>query len=180
MSLVVRRVVLTGATAFALLGIVAPSYAETEDQCEQHMFDSGGTCIDEGNGNWSLSSDGDSDGSGAAGAFGVLFVLVILIGIGATIWKVTTARKLAREAGMDPDLATGMTLLTDDGLSATYLASSLRRPEPSGQPTPSNPRTPAPAAPAAARLAELKGLLDAGAITQVEYDDRRKAIIDSV
>jgi hypothetical protein len=30
------------------------------------------------------------------------------------------------------------------------------------------------------RLAELKGLLDQGVLTQAEYDARRRAIIDSI
>jgi hypothetical protein len=31
------------------------------------------------------------------------FVLVVIIGIGTTIWRVTTSQKLAKQSGMDPD-----------------------------------------------------------------------------
>jgi hypothetical protein len=78
---------------------------------------------------------------------------------------------------MDAGLATRMTLLTDDGLEATYLASSLRPAvTPATRPTPAA----APTRDVATRLAELTGLLDQGVVTQAEYDARRQAIIDSV
>jgi hypothetical protein len=110
-------------------------------------------------------------GGGIPGWFGAFFALAVLIGIGTTIWKVTTAQKLAKRSGMDPGLATQVTLLGDDGLDATYLAANLR-----GQTQPTTP----PAPDTASRLAELKNLLDQGLVTQQEYDERRKAIIDSV
>ena len=84
---------------------------------------------------------------------------------------------------MDPGLATQMTLLSDDGLEATYLASSLRRPASDPAPDPVSDSAPAITSTpptAAARLEELKSLLDRGLVTQEEYDERRKAIIDSV
>jgi len=108
-----------------------------------------------------------------SGGFGGLFVLFIVIGIGITIFKVTMARSMARRSGMSEGDATAMTLLDDNGLSATYLASNLRPPAPA-------PDTQAAPASSAARLAELRSLLDGGLITQAEYDERRKAIIDSV
>jgi hypothetical protein len=131
----------------------------------------------------SYADDGDflapDPGGGIPGWFVGLFVLIVLIGIGTTIWRVTTAQKLAQKSGMDPGLATQMTLLSKDGLDATYLAASLRgdqRPaEPAGAET-----SPSPAPTTAARLEELKGLLDRGLVTQTEYDARRQAIIDSV
>jgi hypothetical protein len=55
-----------------------------------------------------------------------MFVLAAVAGVGLTIWRVSLARDLARESGMDPDRATAVTLLSDDGLDATYLASSRR------------------------------------------------------
>jgi hypothetical protein len=67
-----------------------------------------------------------------------------------------------------------MTLLSDDGLDATYLAANLRGTQAANQ------ATPPPSATTAARLEELKSLLDRGLVTQSEYDERRKAIIDSV
>jgi Short C-terminal domain len=118
-------------------------------------------------------------GGGIPGWFIAWGVLVAIVGIGATVWRVSTAQKLAKRSGMDPGLATKMTLLSDDGLDATYLAASLR-----GQatPPPETPPTTATASPGATaeRLEELKSLLDGGLVTQAEYDERRKAIIDSV
>ena len=101
-----------------------------------------------------------------------LLGLAISAGIGFTVWKVSTARRMARDAGMDEGDATAMTLLSDDGFEATYLASNLRRPA-----TP----PPAGAPPGAAdRLRELQALLDQGLINQAEYDDRRRAVIDNL
>src|SRR6478752_2280466 len=102
------------------------------------------------------------------GWFAVFFVLVVGFGIGSTIWRVSTARRMAEQSGMNPDDATAMTLMSDDGFEATYLASNLR-----GQ-------TPAAPSSAAQRLRELKALLNDGLITQAEHDERRRAIIDSL
>jgi hypothetical protein len=120
-------------------------------------------------------------GSGIPGWFVAWGVFVVVAGVVVTIWRVSTAQKLAKRSGMDPGLATQMTLLSEDGLDATYLAASLR-----GQVTP--PTEPAPpttpptdaSRTTAARLEELTALLDRGLDTQAEYDERRKAIIDSV
>jgi Short C-terminal domain len=115
----------------------------------------------------------DQGGPGIPGWFVGLAILAIVVGIAGTVWKVTTAQKIARQSGMDESLATQMSLLTDDGLEATYLASNLRPQVPPASDATAEPST-------AARLAELKELLDQGLVTQAEYDDRRKAIIDSV
>ncbi|MCW2816665.1 MAG: hypothetical protein JWN84_4120 [Nocardioides sp.] len=119
--------------------------------------------------------NGSSDpGSGGPGAgFAVLFVLVLVGGVAFTIWQVSTARRMARDSGMSTGDATAMTLLTDDGFEATYLASNLR-----GQVTP--PAATAPAASVAERLRELASLRDQGLITPEEHDVRRATIIDSV
>lgn len=126
------------------------------------------TCIDDGT---TFSADDFNGEPGIPAGFIAMFVLVVLLGVGITVWKVVTARDLARQSGMDPGVATGMTLLDENGLSATYLASSLRTARPAeaavGEST-------------AVRLTELKGLLEAGLITQAEYDERRAEIIDSV
>jgi hypothetical protein len=176
------------AAAAVLLLAAAPSYAGGGLQkCLDQAGDHNGeppTCTQTASGTWVASwpDDGGLGGSGGGvpGAFVALFVLGLIAAVGLTVWKVTTAQKLARQSGMDPGLATRMTLLSDDGLDATYLASSLRQ---SPQPTPAAPAgAPPTASPpsATSRLEELKGLLDRGLVTQVEYDERRKAIIDSV
>ena len=103
-----------------------------------------------------------------------------LIGVALLVWRVSTAQKLARQSGMDPGLATQMTLLSDDGLDATYLASSLRQPTAVDAGVVDRTRTGDTARATSERLAELKSLLDGGLVTQAEYDERRKAIIDSV
>ncbi len=78
--------------------------------------------------------------------------------------------------GAYPGLATQMSLLSEDGLDATYLAANLRQPPPA--PGAAEPPTPPPST--EARLTELRGLLDKGLITQQEYDARRQGITDSV
>jgi len=129
-----------------------------------------------------LPVDDPGSDQGIPSGFIFLFVLALLASIGVGIWKVSTARGMARQSGMDPDLATKMTLLSDDGLEATYLASSLRQTSVVPPPPPDATSAPAPeAAPTTAgRLTELRSLLDRGLVTQAEYDERRKAIIDTV
>lgn len=101
-------------------------------------------------------------------------VLVLLAGVATTLWRLSLARKMATEAGLDPDRATAMTMLSDDGLEATYLASSLR-----GQAPPPAPVPPAGQS-AEARLLELQRLRDQGLVTYEEYETRRAAIIESI
>lgn len=113
----------------------------------------------------------NGSGTGIPGWFIAVGLLGVASAVGITIWKVSTARTLATRSGMDPGLATQMTLLTENGLDATYLASSLREPA-AGQA--------ARVSSAADRLTELKGLLEQGLINQAEFDQRRRAIIDSV
>jgi hypothetical protein len=162
--------VLVMSTASSAFG---DSLQECFDQAESHDGEPP-TCT-EVNGKWVASWPDDfSGGSGGSGGFAFLFILAAVIGIAVVIWKVSTARQLAAGSGMDPGLATQMTLLTDDGLEATYLAASLRGQSPASEPTPAEKAT------TAKRLAELKGLLDEGLISQAEYDAQRRAIIDAV
>jgi len=154
-----RGLAASSLAAAGLLLAAAPSYADTDPG-----FGADPT-FDQGNG-------------GIPGWFVGLAVLAVVGGIVMTVWKVTTAQKLAKQSGMDPSLATQMTLLSDDGLDATYLASALRQPTPA--PSPDSPPPASPPATVAARLLELKGLLDQGLVTQQEYDERRAAIIGSV
>ena len=178
MSRLGRRVsALLGAVAALLVGVVGPAFAGGLQDCMDKAINHNGeppTCT-KVNGEWVPSWPSDSGpGGGVPSGFGVLIFLMILVGIGITVWKVSTARNLAKQSGMDPNLATQMTLLSDDGLDATYLASSLRQP----QAAPAAPA--APQASATERLTELTSLLNQGLITQAEYDERRKAIIDAV
>ncbi|HVT64989.1 MAG TPA: SHOCT domain-containing protein [Mycobacteriales bacterium] len=130
------------------------------------------------NGQWTVEypDDGGFDpggsGPGIPAGFVALMILIALIGLGATIWRVSTVRRLARDAGMDPDTATAVTLVGNPGLDATYLAANLRG-QPSGAPSASEES-------AEERLTELKSLLDKSLITQAEYDARRKAVIDGL
>lgn len=126
--------------------------------------------------NWETQCDGMGVGSGIPGFFGFFFVLVLVAGIGATIWRVSTARRMARDSGMNVGDATAMALMDEDGLSATYLASNLRQ-RPATAPADG---APAAAVPAAERLRELAGLLDQGLITQAEHDERRARVIDGI
>lgn len=105
-------------------------------------------------------------------AFGVLAVLV---GIGTTLWRVSLARRVARDAGLDPDRATELTLLEDDGLEASYLSAHLQaRPVAELSPDAPAPRS------TEERLKELCSLLEQGLISQEEHDARRKAVLDAL
>lgn len=104
-------------------------------------------------------------------AFGVLAVVVA---IGTTLWRVSLARRVARDAGLDPDRATELTLLEDHGLEASYLSAHLQARPVAGQPT-----TPAVRS-AEERLRELRSLLEQGLISQEEHDARRKAVVDAL
>ena len=132
-------------------------------------------------GQWHRSWDDDggfgADEPGVPGYFVAFFVLALVAGIGFTIWKVSTARRMARDAGMNEGDATAMTLLSDDGFEATYLASNLR----DRTPPPPAATTPQPGTRSTAeRLRELQALLEQGLITQDEYAARRQALIDGV
>jgi Short C-terminal domain len=95
--------------------------------------------------------------------------------VGVTIWRVTMARGIAQQAGMNPNTATAVTLLGNEGLDAAYLAANLRnRPA-----APTSPDSPAPRT-TSERLAELQRLKDQGLVTDEEYDAHRKDILGSV
>ena len=131
--------------------------------------------------NWSYSYDDgfmDPVGTGIPSGFVVLFVLVVLAGVGTTIWRISLARQMARESGMNQDQATAVTLLGDNGLEATYLASNLRdRPRDEQRPATSathQGRT------VNDRLRELQLLREEGLVTYDEYETRRRKILDSL
>jgi hypothetical protein len=168
----------------ALVGGAGPAFAgRTIQQCMDEAVTHGGeppVCT-KVNGSWVPSWPGDpgSSGGGVPGSFVLLAVLAALLAIGLTAWRVTTARNLARQSGMDPGLATQMTLLTEDGLDATYLAANLRNRQGGG--STASPVVPEPPRSGAAeRLTELRSLMDQGLVTPTEYEDRRRAIIDTV
>ncbi len=135
------------------------------------------------NGEWSQTFDGGGFADPAAGipaAFAAFFFLVVLLGVAGLVWRVSTARRLARSAGMDEGDATAMTLLTDNGLESTYLAANLRPPvAPAAHPA-ATAGPPERSRSSADRLRELQDLLAAGLVTQEEHDARRRAILDSL
>lgn len=81
---------------------------------------------------------------------------------------------MATESGMDPGRASMMTLISDDGLDATYLASSLRGTQSRDRPAERSGRS------TQERLRELQQLRDEGLITTEEYQRRRTDIVDSI
>lgn len=151
---------------------------EPPDWCfdmNEHMVPS--TCTWTGQ-KWVKSYDDGGFGSGAdggvPGSFGVLMFLGLLVAVAVTAWRVSLARRVARDAGLDPDRATELTLLEDHGLEASYISAHLQARPVAEQP-------PAPAVRSAEeRLRELRSLLDAGLITQEEHDARRTAVVDSL
>jgi hypothetical protein len=114
-------------------------------------------------------------GFGIPGWFIAFFIFVVLVGVGSTIWRISVARRIAQDAGLDPDTATAVTLLSKDGVDAAYLASTLAsrsRPQ-EQQPTP-RPKS------AAERLGELQALKDKGLVTNEEYEAQRQKILGSI
>ncbi len=141
-------------------------------------FGTPATCTKVGD-EWVVSFD-DGFGTGGVGdgipsGFVALFVLALVASIAFTVWKVSTARRMARESGMSERDATTMALLTDDGFEATYMASSVR-----GRTADATPTSPVPPGSTSGRLAELQGLLDQGLVTQDEYDAARRRILDGL
>jgi hypothetical protein len=101
-----------------------------------------------------------------------LFPLFVVFVIGSIVVKVAIARSSARRAGMDPNEATAVTLLGENGLEATYLAASLRD---------ESPPDSAPGAPATAdRLRDLEELRRQGLITDAEYAAKRTEILEDL
>ena len=151
-----------GDACFGPEGVVSPDELRT---C---------TVADDGSGTLDYP---DSPGTGIPGFFVAFFVLVLALGVAGTAWRVSTARSMARRSGLDEESAASLAMLTDHGLEATYLASSLR-----AQPVvPTAPTSTPPAAPTSAdRLLELRSLLDRGLITQAEHDERRAQIIAGI
>src|SRR5690349_9111930 len=53
-------------------------------------------------GQWQRSYEGDigMGGGGPGAGFAGFFVLALIVGIAITVWRVSTARRMARQAGM--------------------------------------------------------------------------------
>ncbi|KAA1418306.1 SHOCT domain-containing protein [Mumia zhuanghuii] len=153
------------AVSFLVLGLVGPASAETiEDQLDCHPPQ----CY---------VQDGDPFDASSDGGVGVVLALALIAGVvvlGITAYKVSMARDIARRSGMDPDKAAAMTLLSDDGLDATYLAANLRDRDPSDVQQAAPARTPR------ERLRDLTELKAQGLVSEDEYAQRRAAILDSI
>lgn len=117
---------------------------------------------------------GPDPGMPGDGGFAAFFLLAVAVAIGTTIWKVSTARRMARDAGMDEGDATTMALFTDEGLESTYLASNLRGPTAASHPESAPPRS------TEQRLRELESLRTQALVTEEEYAERRRAILDGL
>ncbi|MFL6059905.1 MAG: hypothetical protein ACJ72E_01645 [Marmoricola sp.] len=155
-----------------LVTLSGPAFGESLQHCLDGADGTSGTVTCNDSNGTDPDSGGGPSPSTIFGIFGAFALLVVLLGVATSVWRVRTARKLAQDAGMDPKDATRMALLSPEGLDATYLAANLRRPV-------SSPSEPA-AASTSDRLAELQRLRDQDLVTQQEYDERRKAIIDSL
>jgi hypothetical protein len=116
-----------------------------------------------------------SPDSGIPGWFFALFILFAVLGAGGAIWRVSVARKFARDSGLDPNAAAAITALSHDGLGAAYLASTLR-PQPSQPPTPAS----GPTKTAEQRLTELQALRAKGLVSDSEYETQRQKILGSI
>lgn len=185
----IRRFIAAGAIACALpFAGAAAALAEATPSPPTECSDPGYTCDYDGT-QWNVTAPAtdqfgnpgdDGSGPNVAGIFGVFVVIALVVGGATFFWRINTARRIAQQAGLDPDAAATTAMLSNDGLAATYLAASLqqRRPdeddEPVVHPPPLSTRT------NENRLGELKRLHDQGLITDDEYARRRTAIVDSL
>jgi hypothetical protein len=188
---VIRRFVAGLSVAGALvLGGAAAAYAEATPPPPAECSDPGYTCSYTG-GEWNVEApvgsvdtqygSPDDSGPSVGGMFALFAILGLVFGGIGLAWRVSTARRIAEQAGLDPDTAVSTAILNPDGLAATYVAATLRprQPEPPYQPMghldpPSSRHT------VESRLTQLKQLHDEGLITDEEYDHRRAAILDTV
>ena len=189
--LVAAGVLASGLLAGAVAGFTSPALADNSTPppgvCDN--MSTGDACLQDPDGTWSVqhgvsfhpSYPGDPSDPGIPGAFIGWGIFVIAVGIGTTVWRVSTARRLARNAGLDEGDATAITLLGNDGLDAAYIASAMQ----SGRQRPLDPRQrpdlPLPRKTSVEdRLRELQRLHDEGLVTDDEYTQRRSAIVNSL
>lgn len=123
---------------------------------------------------WHKSYEGGMDGTGVPGWFGGMFVLMLIVAVAMFAWRISLARRVARSTGLDPDQATELAILGDNGLEAGYLAGHLHQ-----GPGAEQPSTPAGRS-VEVRLRELQQLRDQGLVTPEEHDVRRRAILDTL
>jgi hypothetical protein len=98
---------LSGSVVITLLGVNGPAFAGrgggSFQACLNQAVDHNGeppTCTKVGD-TWVASWPHDSSTSGAVGVFVFLALVGLAIGVGITVWKVSTAQKLAKRSGMD-------------------------------------------------------------------------------
>ena len=160
------------------MGVTATALADTSpppepDSCFQTNANGDlPTCTTDSNGKWQVDYPSGSADNPLSIAI-PLFLIAAAVGGGLTIWRVSTARSLARRAGMDPGEATAITLLGNDGLDAAYVASAVRTAQ-------ERPDLVVPRTSAADRLRELDRLRASELVTDDEYARQRKVILDSV
>jgi hypothetical protein len=106
-------------------------------------------------------------------------VLMIVISIGTWLYRISVARSIAENAGLDPDQAARVAMLSKDGVDAAYVASALaQRSAP-----PARPVAPPPTVPSKSveqRLLELQGLRERGLISDEEFQAQRQKILGSI
>lgn len=182
---VIRRFIAAAAFAAPLLFGLTPAYAGATPPPPDECSSPGVTCQYDGT-QWNVYdnsapevSDPNGDPTSHVKSFAITgFVVVFSIGLIVTIWRVRMARRLASDAGIDPDAATAATLLGTGGLTATYLAANMvHRPTAVDEPP---VRHVEPPVNNEHRLAELKSLHDQGLITDDDYDKRRAEILDGI
>lgn len=114
-------------------------------------------------------------GGGIPGWFIALFILIALLSVGTWLWRISMSRKMAEDAGLDPNTATAVTMLGHDGIDATYLASTLASRSRAEAPHPTQP-----AKTTEQRLQELQALKDKGMVNDDEYEAQRQKILGSI
>ena len=148
----------------------------------------GATCTSTDGVNWTPEPDTGFGADSFDGIFVFFFIVAAIAGVVGLAVRLSMARKMADDAGLDKGHATAMTLLTgDEGLSATYLASSLRQSRDPGErdsekdtdKAKDKEAVEAPQ-PIADRFRALERLRDEGLITTGEYDERRTRILDNL
>lgn len=113
----------------------------------------------------------DAGDGGPPDSFIALFVIAVVLAVGVGVAKRSWIRDMAQRRGLDPDDASKAAFFGGElGVAAAYLKGD----EPRAAALAPSSR------PAAERLAELELLRDQQLITDAEYAERRRTIIDSI